>query len=285
MDYFLSIAIYGLIILILAQGLNITFGLGRIFNLAHLAIYLVAAYSTAIAITHGISFIWGVLIGIVLCSLIAWFMGKISLRISGDYFAIATLALHQVIISIAFNWTSLTRGALGIHKVIPPFGIKTYEEYIVLVIIVAVIAMAFLYLFFRSKTARSLRAIGENTLAAQSLGRNSNGIKDKSFVLGSIYAALAAPLMVMFLQYVDPNFATIHDIVFIVTIVILGKLGSYWGVTLATAVLVILPEPMRFLTFLPSVYIGPMRQILYAAILFIMVYWKRETLFPKIRNI
>ena len=87
-----------------------------------------------------------------------------------------------------------------------------------------------------------------------------------------------------YINYIDPSSFSLNEMVFVLSIVIVGKPGSFWGVCLATVFLVLLPEPLRQLE-IPSSYLGPMRQLLHSLILFAVLFWKRETLFPKERTV
>ena len=91
--------------------------------------------------------------------------------------------------------------------------------------------------------------------------------------------ALAGSFFAYYINFIDPSSFGLHEMVFILSIVVLGKPGSFWGVVAATFFLVLLPEPLRFLEIDSSI-LGPMRQFLYAAVLFLVVYLRRGSLFP-----
>ena len=86
------------------------------------------------------------------------------------------------------------------------------------------------------------------------------------------------------MSYIDPSSFAINEMVFVLTIVVVGRPGSFWGVTLSTLFFVLFPEALRFLD-IPSEILGPTRQMLYASILFIVVFWNRRILFPQKREI
>ena len=127
-------------------------------------------------------------------------------------------------------------------------------------------------------------ALAEFERAAASLGKNTRRTRNIAFCVSSAFAGLAGSFFAYYLNYIDPSSFGLGEMVFILTIVIVGSPGSFWGVIGATAFLVLLPEPLRFLDISPA-YLGPMRQLLHALILFAVVWWKRDKLFPQRRTV
>lgn len=288
-DYGVHLAILVSLYLILAQSLNLTFGLGQLFNLAHVASYAVGAYATALLATdYATSFGVCVAASVTLSAAFALLLGVISLRLETDYFAIGTLAFSSVISALLINWKSVTHGVLGVPGIPRPelFGIDFYDNSNFLVLIggVAVAVQALLYLLYKSPFGRSLRALAEFERAAASLGKNTRRTRNIAFCVSSALAGLAGSFFSYYLNYIDPSSFGLGEMVFILTIVIVGSPGSFWGTAGATAFLVLLPEPLRFLD-LSSAYLGPMRQLLHAMILFAVVWWKRDKLFPQRRTV
>ena len=288
-EYGVHLAILVSLYLILAQSLNLTVGLGQLFNLAHVASYAVGAYATALLSTeHSASFTVCVAVSISLCAAFATLLGAISLRLTTDYFAIGTLAFSAVVSALLINWKSVTHGVLGIPGIPRPelLGIDFYDNgnFLALIVIFAVITQAILYCLYNSPCGRSLRALAEFERAAASLGKNTRRTRNIAFCVSSALAGLAGSFFSYYLNYIDPSSFGLGEMVFILTIVIVGSPGSFGGVIGATLFLVLLPEPLRFLD-ISSTYLGPMRQLLHALILFGVVWWKRDKLFPQRRTV
>jgi branched-chain amino acid transport system permease protein len=288
-DYGVHLAILVSLYLIVAQSLNLTFGLGQLFNLAHVASYAVGAYATALLATdYAASFGVCVVSSVLLSALFALLLGLISLRLSTDYFAIGTLAFSSVISALLVNWKSLTHGVLGVPGIPRPelFGIDFYENsnFLALIATIAIVSQAILYCLYMSPFGRSLRALAEFERAASSLGKDTPRTRNIAFCVSSGFAGLAGSFFSYYLNYIDPSSFGLGEMVFILTIVIVGGPGSFWGVIGATVFLVLLPEPLRFLD-ISSAYVGPMRQIINAIILFAVVWWKRDKLFPQRRTV
>lgn len=288
-DYVVHLMILVCMYLILAQGFNLTFGLGRVFNLAHVASFALGAYATALLAVDTDAEFWKcVLASILISAFFSVLLGGIALRLSQDYFAIGTLAFNSVVSSLLINWKGVTRGVLGIPGIPRPaiLGIDFYNNtnFLCLIGVVTIVCQAFFFVLYRSPFGRALRAQAEYDEAVQVVGRDTGLIRNIGFMISSASAGLAGSFFAYYLNYIDPSSFALGEVVFVLTIVVVGKPGSFWGVIGATVFLVLLPEPLRFIE-INSAYLGPMRQLLQAAILFIVVYLNRRSLFPPQREV
>lgn len=277
------------IYLILCQGFNLTFGLGKLLNFSHVAIYGIGAYTTALLATKlEMGFATCLLASVVLCGLFSLLLGAISLRLSRDYLAIGTLAFSGVVAALLVNWRALTNGVLGIPGIPRPMilgaTIEANDEFVLLVLLLVVFSLSFLAAFFFGPYSRKLRALAEFEESAQALGIKTVFIRNVAFVVGSMMAGLAGALFASYLNYIDPSSFMLSEMIFVLTIVIVGRPGSFFGGIGATVFLVLLPEPLRFLEIDSSI-LGPMRQLIYALILYAVVIVRRETLFPYRREV
>ena len=287
-EYGIHLAILICIYLILAHGLNLVFGMGKMLNLAHIAVYAIGAYTTALLSTELNQPIWICMPASVAGSaLFALLLGAISVRLSHDYFAIGTMAFSAVVSALLVNWKSVTRGVLGIPGIPRPelFGIdfNKSSNFLWLAGTCAFVVLVTAFLFRKTSFARALCAQAENEYGAMALGKNLRNIRNDTFILASAFAGLAGCLFAYYINYIDPSSFTLTEMVFVLSIVVVGKPGTFWGVTAATVFLVLLPEPLRFFE-LPSSVLGPMRQLLHSVILFGVVYWNRERIFPLTRS-
>lgn len=290
-DYGVHLMILIGIYVILAQAFNLNFGLGSSFNLAHVASYAIGAYTTALlSTTPGIEASMFVCLpaSMLLAGLFAFLIGAISLKLAADYFAIGTLAFSAVVSALLVNWKSLTRGVLGIPGIPRPdlFGIDFNQNrnFLWLMLVLVPLSSACMYVLFRSSFARSLRAQAEFEQAAQALGKNTVLLRNVSFFTASAFAGLAGSLFAYYINYIDPSSFSLTEMVFVLTIVVIGKPGSFWGCIGGAALLVLLPEPLRFID-MPASVLGPLRQLIYALLLFTVVFLNRARLFPVERKI
>lgn len=280
------------IFLILALSYNFILGLGRLFNLSHVAAYAIGAYTTAILGTyHGFGFFSCVFLSVLTSGLLSFLMAAISLKLTEEYFAIGTMAFSALVSALLINWKSLTNGVLGIagipspvifgHEVVTPLG------FCLLVLAVCEAVTLVLRMLHDSPLIRSVRAQAESDIITLSMGRNTVGLRTAILVIGSGAAGVAGTLFAYFLKYIDPSSFTLTEMVFILTIVIVGRPGSFQGVTLSTIFLVLMPESLRFVDIVQRVpgILGPLRQLMYACILFGVVYVFRLRLFPVRRKV
>ena len=273
MEYLLNLGILVGLYLILAQGFNLTFGLGGLFNLSHIASYAIGAYTGALLSTeYDMPFLGCVVVAMFLSALFALLIGAISVRLESDYFAIGTLAFSSVVSALLVNWKSLTRGVLGIPGIPRPtvLGIDFQDNsrFLLLLLGAVIFSQVIVWCLFRARFARILRAQSEFESAAQSLGMNTRLTRNLTFVFASALAGLAGCFFAFYINYIDPSSFGLGEMIFVLTVVIVGRPGSFWGVTFAAAFLVLLPEALRFVELPPGV-LGPLRQLLYAVILFV----------------
>lgn len=289
-DYIFHLTILFCIYAVSAQGLNLVFGLGSQFNLAHVAFMSVGSYLTALLSTD---FNWGLteclLISTLLPGLFALLVGEISLRLDKNYFAMATLAFAAIVTALEVNWKSLTKGVLGIVGIPRPviFGTELSENRDFLIFAVAwmLIWQVIAYMIFKSRFSRSLKILGLSINTAQALGRDSRLLRNMAFFLSACFAGSAGSVFAYYLNYIDPSSFLLSEMVLLLTICIVAKPGSFFGIFPATLLLVvIIPEGLRFIE-MPSSVLGPLRQMLNAIILFLVVLLCRKSLFPKRREV
>ena len=316
MGYLIHLLILIGIYLLLTQSFNLIFGLGRLLNLAHVSAYAVGAYTTALLSTNfGCSFWICMPLSMINGAILALLITAISLKLDEDYFAVGSLAFNALVNAVLINWKSVTRGVLGITGIPRPefAGIDFYDNsnFLLLVAAIDLVSLIILYRLFNSRIARDLRSQAESATIARALGKNPVRIRAAAFSVSSLFAGLAGSLFAYYINYIDPSSFGLSEMIFILSIVVIGRPGSFWGVILATFFLVLLPEPLRFIAFdsladgntgflqqypgllaLVSAFgrfcsenIGHIRQLLYAVILFGVIYWKRRTIFPSQRTV
>lgn len=296
-DYVLHLFITVAIYVPLVQGLNLIFGVGRMLNLAHAASFAVGAYAAALGTTK-LNFGFGesLVVGILVSVLLAILIGGISLRLSREYFAIGTLAFSSTVMALIINLKKYTNGVLGVVGIPRPelFGtdvnqqrnIDFYEieNFALLTLAIVVIVSLFVWILMRSSFIRSIRAQAESDICASALGFDTRFVRVLCFCFGSALAGISGVLFAYYMNYIDPSSFTINETIFVLSAVIIGRPGSFWGVIGAVALLVLLPEPLRQIEMRPGL-IGPLRQLLQASLLFGVVCAQRSRLFPPERRV
>ncbi len=276
MEYILHIIILILLYVMLSQSLTLTAGYSSLISLAHAGFYGIGAYTSAIlSVDYGFPFLVTLPIAMLISGILAVFVSVIALRTVDDYFIIITLGIQIVAFSIMNNWMELTNGPLGIPD-IPPISIFGFEfeskvSFLILTLILTALVFCILRNITKSPFGRILIALSEDEIFTKSLGKKVYQAKVTSFTIGAMFAAIPGVLYAHYISYIDPTSFTVDESIFILSIVIVGGMRNLWGVATAAAVLVILPEALRFVG-MPSNIAANMRQIIYGLALVIMMF-------------
>lgn len=284
MTYALHLLTMAAISLPVTLGYNLVFGRGKILHFGQIGMSIIAAYAIFLPVMATKSFTLGIVIGIGLTLLIAVLFAWLALRLESDAMGILTIALHLAMYTLVLNWSSLTRGALGIPQ-IPRFpGFESMPAFAALTLAVAAVWVFILWRIDRSSLGRSLTALAENRHHAEALGISRSKAYLCAFLIAGMGSVLTNIFYPQYLGLLHPNDYRFDSLVFLLMVVVAGKPGSVLGVTLSTFLLVFLREGIRFVP-LPYALIGPIRLVLFGLILIIAVYVRRKDLFPKPRTI
>ena len=285
MEYLAHIIIIAGIYTILSLSLNLIVGYTGLAALGHIAFAAVGAYtSSLLALNLGISPWIGLIIGAIFASVLGAIVSFPSLRLKGDYLAIATFGLGVIVYSFAKNWVGLTRGPMGLPG-IPAFKIFGYEinnvwAYLVLVLIFVVITYVVIRNITKSPFGRILTAVREDEIATEAMGKNVNKYKLIVFVVGAFFAGIAGSLYAHYITFIDPSSFTIMESITVLLMVVFGGMGSLTGSFIGASLLVILPELLRFLG-MPSSVAAPLRQMIYGLLLIVLMIWRPQGLIGK----
>jgi branched-chain amino acid transport system permease protein len=260
---------------VLAASLNLVAGYTGLLSLCHAAFYGIGAYATTLLMMQaGFGFFPALALAIPLTALLSLIIAVPSLRLRGDYFVLATLGFQIIVFSLLYNWVGLTRGPYGIPGIpIPSFfgvAIDTVFKYFIFSGVLAAATLAILWLLIRSPFGRLLRAVRDDEVAAAALGKNVPRVKTTAFALGAALAAIPGALFAGYMRYIDPTSFTLNEAIFILSIVVIGGAGSFWGSVVGSAFLVILPEALRFLQ-VPDAVAANLRQIIYGLLLVVLM--------------
>ncbi len=274
------------IYIILAVSLNLAIGYTGLLNLGHIAFFGIGAYVSALlSVNTKLPFLLIFIVAGFLASIFGYILMAATNKLKGDYLALATLGFNFVIYSLFLNWTSLTRGPLGIPGIPRPsiFGliIQSNFAYLTFVAIVCCLSVGFLYLLVKSPYGTLLQATRDNELACKVLGKNTFKIKWQALAVSAFFAGIAGSLYAHYITFIDPSSFSLYEIILILTIVLIGGLASLKGSIIATIIILLIPEILRFLA-LPSSILGPTRQIIYALILILILMFRPRGLFGKV---
>jgi len=243
--------------------------------MAHAAFYGLGAYTSALLAVHqGAPFWAGLAAGVVVAVLLSFVVSLPSLRLHGDYFIIATFAFQMIIFTIFNNWTDLTRGPLGVTGIPAAslFGVSIGAggEAVLLSCILVWAAYFTVRRVVTSPFGRVLRAIREDEVLVRALGKNPLWYKVVAFGVSGGVAAAAGSMYAQYVSYIDPTSFTVMESILVLSMVIIGGAGSRFGPLIGAAVLVTLPEALRFVG-LPRFAAAHLRQVLYGTLLVILM--------------
>jgi len=280
MDYLLHLVVFVLIYGMVALSLNVASGFTQLISLAQAGFFGVGAYTSAILATQYGWPLWVDLpLGMMVAGVVALPVALVALRTVEDYFIICTMGMGVILFSVMNNWMELTRGPMGIPGIpaVSLFGHPLMEkwEWVLLAGLFYALVFWVAYNFKRSALGRILVGISEDEIFCQSLGKNVGLAKLQSFVLGAMLAAVPGALYAHYVSYIDPTSFTIHESIFVLSIIIVGGMGNLWGSLAAAAFMILVPEALRFVG-LPSGVAANVRQMLYGAAL-ILVIWLQQT--------
>ncbi len=278
MTYLLHIFILIGIYVILSVSLNLLAGYTGILSMAHAAFYGIGAYVVALlALSVHTPFILNILLAIIAAGAFGAIVGIPSLRIKDDYFIIATFAFQIITFSVLNNLVSFTGGPMGLPGIPQPviFGLKidNHWSFLILTTILAVFTYFIANRIVSSPYGRILKAIREDEVFTQSLGKNVAAFKVKIFMVSAALASIAGVLYATYITYIDPTSFTVNESIFIISIVIIGGAGNLKGSVVGAIVLVMLPELLRFVG-LPNSVAANIRQMLYGGLLVVFMLWR-----------
>ena len=285
MDYVLYVtslvAVYG----VLTVSLNLVLGYTGILSVAHAAFMGIGAYATALLVTDGgANFFLTVPVGALVAGAVSAALASSTLRLKGDYYIIGSFGFQVIMYSVFLNWIALTKGPFGIRNIPKPraFGFAFDDP-----ARFAVLALAFLALcvwiarrIAESPYGKVLRAIREDEVGAASIGKDVRRYKVTIFVVSAMLAAVGGSLYAGLISYVDPFAFTVNESIFLQALVIIGGAGNVYGSVVGAAVLIVLPEVLRFFD-VPATVASPIREIVYGTLMILFLRFRPKGLLPE----
>ena len=281
-NYAMRIIIYIGLYIVLALGLNVVMGFTGLLNIGHAAFYAVGAYTTAILmVNYGMSFWLTIPVGMFFGVLLGIVLGFPTLRVRDDYLAIVTLGFGQIVYIVANNWMGLTRGPRGIPGIPAPrlgfsgfqIVLDSYPAYYYLILLFVFITIYACVRLRDSRVGLAWMAIREDEDVAAVMGINLVYYKTMAFGFSAALGALAGSFFAVFHSFVSPNSFTILESVIIITIPIIGGLGSIPGTIIGAIIMIGGPELFRA----ASEY----RMVIMGAFMVIMMIVRPQGLFGK----
>ena len=259
---------------ILSLSLGLVTGYAGQVSLGHAAFYAIGAYTSALlSVNMGWNFFITVILGAIFSGFCGFLLGLPTRRLSGTYLAITTLGFCEVVRMIFLNWESVTNGPLGVSRIPKPvfFGIElttSNNGLYYLILFFLLITTTAMISIVNSKMGRALKAIREDEMAAEMMGIKATVYKVTAFAISAFFSGLAGGFYAHMIRFIDPNTFTFDTSIMILSIVILGGMGTISGMFLGSVLLVSFPEVLRFLQ--------EYRFVVYGAILVLMMRYRPQ---------
>ena len=242
--YILHMMIMVLIWITLGQSWNLLGGYTGQVSFGHATFYGLGAYGAGLLYFHKeISTWYGMILGPIVAMIFAVPIGLICFRLRGAYFALAMLALAEVLRLVATNWISFTNGSVGI--LIVPVVSKVLYYYMALAL--AAISFYVIYRVLHSKWGFYFIAIREDQDAAESMGINTTQYKLISLMISAFFTGLAGAFYMNYMAFIDPHvvFSLVDISIMMILVVMLGGAGTLYGPAIGAVIMVLLSEVFR----------------------------------------
>jgi branched-chain amino acid transport system permease protein len=272
--FYLHTMIYILFYAVMAVGLNLIMRTGQL-SIGQAAFMALGAYlSVILMVKYQLSFWTGWSIMMIICGMIAWLFGFITLRIKGVNFAILTFAFGEVV-RMAFSYSNYFGGVTGIQNIPSPTPIQfigntllqfdNKTNYYYLVLLYGLLCLTIYYRLITSSVGQVLVSIEKADLLAECCGINTMKMKVTSFVIGSMMTSGIGSLYACYFSYISPDSFNFIKSVDLIIINVIGGVGSISGPLIGTIFLICIPELLRSLK--------EYEHLVFAVILILFIYF------------
>ena len=289
MDYLLHTLIVAVVYSTFAMSLNLELGLTGLYNFGHVAFFGIGAYVSALLSLAGLPVALSMFGGMTAACAAGALLAVPALRLTGDYFGIATLAFGEMIRLLFLNERWLTKGPMGLPGIPRPLGIHGgvagLPFYLLLSASLALAVFLMARQIIRSPLGRALKVVREDEYVAQVLGKNVFSLKIRIVTLGSCLAGLAGALYGHYVTYISPSDFTLNETILVLLCVVLGGRGTQWGPVLGAFLIIFFQELLRFLP-IPVDFgrvVAPIQGMVYGAVLIVLMMKRPEGILPEYR--
>ena len=273
MDYIVTIAVLIAIYTILASSYNLVIGYGGLSTVAHPIFFAIGAYTTGLLAVH-VPFIppvGNVVLGMAAAVVASVLLAGSALRVSGDYLLIASLGFQLGLLQLLKN-LEFTGGPGGLSA-IPSTIVGPMRGPIFLAICGAAALACVLAVrgIVRGPYGRAITAMRDEELAFTALGRNTMSMKIAIFAIGCGMAGGAGGLYAYYFQYLSPDQFDVLASAAILTMVVLGGMGTVFGPVVGAILLLAIPQAITFLQ-LPPAIMAPTQGIIFTVLVLLFLY-------------
>jgi branched-chain amino acid transport system permease protein len=287
MSYIPHLLIYLNIYLIVALSLNLVVGYCGLLTLAHAGYFALGSYVYALStLKLHCNFLSASALAIVIPALLSGLVSLPAWRLKGNFFVLVSLAIQALMFSAFYNWVNLTNGPLGLAGIAKPrlAGLVLTNAWSILGLMtgMTLVCGTIVGVLLRSPWGRLLQAVRDDELAAQSLGKPTRWIKVQVLAIACGMVGLAGAMYGAYVGYVDPSLASLDESILMLSMVIVGGVGNVLGPMVGAAVLLAIPEVLRW-AMLPESVAANVRLLLYGVLLVVMMHARPQGLAGRYR--
>ncbi|PRY97260.1 amino acid/amide ABC transporter membrane protein 2 (HAAT family) [Jezberella montanilacus] len=278
MEYLVSLAVLIGIYVILSSSFNLIIGFGGLISIAHPIFFALGAYTTGLLAIHfEVHPLLAVLAGGSVAFLSSMMLSLPSLRISGDYLLITSIGFQLGLLEV-IKHLGFTGGASGLGNI--PNVVEGPSRSAVFAFASCAVALAVVLMIrwlLTGPYGRVISAMRDDELAFSALGRNAMMIKLALFAIGSGFAGIAGGIYAYYYQYVSPDQFEILQSAMLLTMVVVGGMGSHLGPVVGAVLLLLLPQAISFMNLPPSV-MAPLQGVIFTTLVIIFLFWRPQGL-------
>ena len=274
-EYWLGVIVVSMYFAMLAAAWNLLAGYTGQFSLAPAAFAMIGAYTTGLLAYHwNVPPALGIVAAVVVAGGIGLALGRVVLRLKGPYLALTTLSFAEIMRLVIGNSIDFTRGDLGLSV---PAILESRIAYCYLFLAVLAAMQAGLYLLLRSRAGLFLQAIRDDETAAASRGVRVVLAKTLAFGLSAALSGLAGALYAHFAQLISPELGLISQTGLIISMVVIGGIGTLTGPVLGALLVYVTSELLRG--------VGGWQLVVFASLVIVFARFFRQGLWGLLRRV
>ncbi len=272
MEYLATVAILIALYVILAASYNLVIGYGGLATVAHPIFFAIGAYTAGLLAIHtDLPPVLNVLLGAVAAMAASVTLAASSLRVSGDYLLIASLGFQLGLLQLIRN-LELTGGPGGLSNIPSTIvGAARTPIFLAITIGLAIASVLAIRAIVQGPYGRAITAMRDEELAFTALGRNAMTMKIVIFAIGCGIAGVAGGIYAYYFQYISPDQFEVLQSAQILTMVVLGGMGTAYGPVVGALLLLAIPQAITFLHLPPSI-MAPTQGIIFTTLVLIFLF-------------
>jgi branched-chain amino acid transport system permease protein len=278
MEYVYAILILAGINVVLASSFNLIIGNAGLASIAHPIFFALGAYTSGLLAIHaGLNPILATIAGALVAALFSLMMSLPSLRVTGDYLMITSIGFQLGLLQVIKN-LELTGSQGGLSNIPTPLsGPERGWMFTLISLGVAAATVLIIRWIVRGPYGRAISAMRDDELAFEALGRNATQMKIVIFAIGCGFAGIAGGIYAFYFQYVSPEQFEILASGAMLTMVVVGGMGSTWGPVVGAMLLLVLPQAITFLN-LPTTYMAPVQGMIFTLLVVLFLFLRPQGL-------